>query len=255
MFATFFETRLTSVPVSICQSPTPTAPAPTSSSLRPVLGARDSGTTSTSTSSTSSSNCSSSSSGPDTLTTFLNSAKSAEVMAGVYLPILTRVWAYQGAPNALFIGPVARVGFIAPTGSTTSGSNSVQPVNPANFYNFYAFGGRIGHLKLTTDPNTAPEALSYLDVVAGRFSNLETLMIVPASTAGGATTPNAVRRVRIMLEGELKVPSTPLVFGVYANIGQNLNGKPTALAAKDDLRFFIGARFDVGRLMAKLPQL
>jgi len=43
------------------------------------------------------------------------------------------------------------------------------------------------------------------------------------------------------------------VLGVSANIGQNLSGVATMTAAKDDLRFFIGAQFDVGKLVAKLP--
>jgi len=243
MFSTFFETRLTSIPVSVCQNTAPTTTTPTTNSLAP----RPAAATTTTTATTSSSPCNPGTGGVDALTTFLNSAKSAELQGGAYLPILTSVWSYQGTPNALFIAPIARVGFLTPTGSTTSGSTSVQPVNSANFYNFYAFGGRVGHYTLSSDKNSAPALQTYLDVMWGRYSNLETLEQLPNGIA-------SVRRWRLAIEGVLKVPSTPLVLGVSANIGQNLNGPPTVLAAKDDLRFFIGAKFDIGKVLAKLPQ-
>jgi hypothetical protein len=243
-FTTFFEARLTSVPVSVCPAGTATT-SPTNSAaftLRPAAAS------STGTSGANSSGCGSGTSGTDTLSTFLNSAKSAELQGGAYLPIITTVWSYNNAPNALFFAPVARLGFITPTGSTTSGSTSVQPVNGSNFYNFYGFGGRIGHFKMSSDHNAAPQLLSYFDVMLGRYSNLDTLQ----ATANGTA---AIRRWRVAIEGTLKVPSTPFLLGVSANIGQNLTGPPTLQAAKDDLRFFIGAEFDVGKLMAKLPSL
>jgi hypothetical protein len=243
MFTTFFETRLTSIPVSVCQN---TAPTTTTTPTAGSLALRPAATT-TPTSTTSSSPCNGSATGADALSTFLNSAKSAELQGGAYLPILTSVWSYQGTPNALFIAPIARVGFLTPTGSTTSGSTSVQPVNTSNFYNFYAFGSRVGHYTLSSDKNSAPELQTYLDVMWGRYSNLETL-------EQGPNGVGSVRRWRLAIEGVLKVPSTPLVLGVSANIGQNLNGPPTVLAAKDDLRFFIGAKFDIGKVLAKLPQ-
>jgi hypothetical protein len=244
MLTSFFETRLTSLPVSVC--PTITS---TTSSTNPTATFVRAAATGTTGSTSNSSGCGSGSSGTDTLSSFLNSAKSAELQAGVYIPILLSVWSHNNAPNAMFVAPVAHVGFIAPTASTTSGSTSVQPLNSANFYNFFNFGGRFGHFKLTKDKNAAPELLSYLDVAVGRYSNLETLQF--SSTTG----TSSVRRWRVAIEGTLKLPSTPFLVGVSANIGQNLTGPATIKAAKDDLRFFIGARFDIGKLLAKLPAL
>jgi len=230
LFDTFFQTRLTSVPVTVC--------VPSSS------------TSSSSSGSSSANSCSSAaaSGGTGALSTFLNSAKSAELEVGAYMPILTNVWSYQGTPNALFIAPLAKLGFITPTGSTTSGSTTAQPVNNSNFYNFYGYGGRVGHVKLSSDKDVSPELISYLDVMLGRFSNLETLEAKPSGIG-------YVRGWRLAVEGALKVPQTPLIIGVSANIGQNLHGPVTVQAAKDDLRFFIGARFDVGRVLSKLPSL
>jgi hypothetical protein len=243
LFSTYFEGRLTSVPVSVCPSSTAaTTTPPAAAAYRPEAA---SGTPASS-SSTSSSSCGSGTSGTDALTTFLSSAKSAELQGGAYLPILTSVWSFQNAPNALFIAPLARVGFITPTGSTTSGSTSVQSVNNSNFYNFYGFGARVGHFKMSNSHNIAPELMSYFDVMFGRYSNLDTLQATPTGTV-------SVRRWRVAIEGALKVPSTPLILGVSANIGQNLTGPPTVQATKDDLRFFIGAKFDVGKLLAKIP--
>jgi hypothetical protein len=256
LFSTFVQARLTSVPVSVC-------------------------TPSTSGGASSSTSCTGSN---DNLSTFLSSAKSAEIQGGAYLPILTSVWSYQNAPNALYIAPIARVGFITPTSSATSpttttttspattptptpaanaailaasstGSSTTsstttsgtQAVNSGEVYNFYAFGVRLGHFKLSSDKNSDPETLSYIDVMWGRYSNLESLV---AGTGGGTI---AERRWRIAIEALLKIPATPLVLGMSANIGQNLLGAPTVQGAKDDVRFFIGAKFDVGKLMSKLP--
>jgi hypothetical protein len=78
--------------------------------------------------------------------------------------------------------------------------------------------------------------MSYMDVIYGRFSNLETV---------GPHGP--YQPYRIALEGVWKVPETPFQPGFSANIG------PRA-AAGDDLRFFFGARFDVAKLMGQLQQ-
>ena len=53
---------------------------------------------------------------------------------------------------------------------------------------------------------------------------------------------------------QLKIPSTPLVLGFSANVGQNLFLQKRVKSAKDDLRFFFGTRFDVGRLLGQLQQ-
>jgi len=53
----------------------------------------------------------------------------------------------------------------------------------------------------------------------------------------------------------LKVPSTPLVIGFSANLGQTSVGVNTSSVSKraaDDLRFLIGAKFDVGKITSYL---
>jgi hypothetical protein len=228
MFSTYFQTRLTSVPVT---------------------------TTACQTSDTACGN----------LSTFLNSAKSAELQGGAYAPILLSRWNWRNVPNSLTIAPLAKVGFITPTGSTPA-----NVVNPGKFYNFYAFGGRIGHFEHSADRNSAPELHSFMDVAWGRFSNLETLIPVfyNNNLIGNAPT----RRWRLSIEGLLKVPTVPLVLGFNANLGQNLispgfdycggapnctpkaQARPPVLGAKDDLRFFIGTEFDVGKLLSNIPK-
>jgi hypothetical protein len=176
--------------------------------------------------------------GAEAVSTIVTSAKSAELQGGAYLPILISHWNWQNAPNALFIAPIAKVGFITPTSSVPQ-----RIVNPSQFYNFYGFGARMGHFKLSANGDSAPESLSYIDVVAGRFSNLETL------------APWHTRRWRIEVEGVMKVPASPFLLGFDANIGQNLLTAPGVQGAKDDLRFFVGAKFDIGKVVAKLQQL
>jgi hypothetical protein len=222
LFSTFFETRLTSVPQ-----------AQMTSTATPPAGG---GTGNT----------------PDTLTTFISSQKSALMVGGAYFPYLTNKWIWHNTPYALFAAPLAKVGFITPVGSTTTQTTAgtAQPVNPQQFYNFYGWGGRIGHYKLSYDSaNEAPELMSYIDVTVGRFSNLETLAPLPN---GSGTYP--IRQYRVAIEGALKVPATPLLLGFSANLGQNLLSQPHTLAAKDDLRFFFGTTFDIGRLFGKLAQ-
>lgn len=107
-------------------------------------------------------------------------------------------------------------------------------MNDSNFYNFYVYGARIGHESLPSpeiDRNSpipgawsvseAPEVNSYLDVAVGRFSNLQTLL----------NDGNHTQLYRISLEGILKVPSTPLVIGFSANLGQTSVGVNTPTSA------------------------
>jgi hypothetical protein len=206
LFNTYLETRLTSVPES--QQTTPTL--------------------------------------ADATSTFLVSRKSAILEGGAYLPILMTKWIWQNAPNALFVAPIAKLGFITPTGSDAT----AQPVNSQQFYKYYQWGGRLGHYKLPLDRDDAPELISYVDVTTGRFSNLETL--VPVDNSGGLTRP--VQLYRVAMEGVVQVPATPFVVGFSANLGQGITHTPRLQAANDDLRFFFGVKFDLGKLLSKLPQ-
>jgi hypothetical protein len=246
---TFFDVRLTSIPVTACATSTPS-----------------SGTSG----GNQQSSCTTSANGnaATPLNTFISSQKTARLATGIYFPWTITGWTYKNNPQALFIAPLAKVGFDTPAGSlsqvqpaattntstTVSNSGDVVAVNPTNFYTFYGWGGRIGHYALTshTDRSTAPELISYLDVVVGRFSNLETLV-----QPNGLNIPPTVRQrlLRIQVEGLLKVPSTPLFVGMSANVGQESVsvGKGSIVQrAGDDLRFLFGVRFDVAKLLSKV---
>jgi hypothetical protein len=202
------------------------------------------------------------------LETFLSSRKTARLAVGVYFPFTWTTWTYNNTPNALFIAPLAKVGFDTPAGSlnqvqpssstnngVTTNAMTVQAVNPTSFYNFYAYGARIGHYALTASTNRAPDLVSYLDVAVGRFSNLETLI----QPQGALPTNPVVRRrlYRIHLEGLLKIPTTPLVIGLNANVGQEavgVGGGNIVQRAGDDLRFLFGAKFDVAKLLSHITK-
>jgi hypothetical protein len=244
----FFETRLTSIPVTAC--------SPTNSSGSTGAG-----------SSNQSSNCSSSSQSATTpLDTFLSNQKSARLGLGVYFPITATSWTYRGAPQTLFLAPLAKIGFDTPVGSisqtqpantsasTTTTQGMVAAVNPTNFYSYYGYGARLGHYAMTGSADEAPELISYLDVIVGRFSNLETFV-----QEGNSGPENLRRRLyRISLEGILKIPNTPLIIGFSANVGQEAVGLGNAhitQRAGDDLRFLFGARFDVAKLVSKIGKV
>ncbi|HYL73141.1 MAG TPA: hypothetical protein VEU96_02995 [Bryobacteraceae bacterium] len=193
MFDTFFEARLTTVPVAVGATPT--------------------------------------------LQSTLTSPKAGELVGGVSAPIIVATWSHGKDPYGFTVGPIAKVGFLTPVGSTTGAT-----VTPQSFYTNYGFGTRLGFQKLTYSSNIAPETISYIDVVSGRFSNFDL---------------NHMRPWRFAFEGLLKVPSTPLFVGFSANIHQNFGlgkGNP-ASNARDDLRFLFGAKFDAGKLFDAIGQI
>ncbi len=240
---TFFETRLTSVPVTA-------QPCPTNNT-------------------TPGGQCTNQN-GSDIFNTFLTSQKTARLAIGTYLPFVTKVWTYNGVRNGLFVAPLAKIGLDTPAApinqsqAQSQSSNAgntlgtvVVPVNNASFYNFYAYGARVGHVALPAPEkardsdawsvNEAPELNSYLDIAVGRFSNLPTFL----------KTGNYTRLYRVSLEGLLKVPSTPLVIGVSANLGQanvGVNSAAIQKKAADDLRFLLGTKFDVGKITSYLAK-
>ncbi len=234
-FNTFFETRLTSVPVTAC---------PTGNQAQ-----------------TPSNQCTATN---QSFNTFLTSQKTALLQVGGYFPFTMTAWKYRGNANTLFLAPLAKVGFNTPTspinqnqaqgqsagaGNPPAPGTGVTPVNTNNFYNFYGYGFRTGHYSMTNTKDHAPELISHLDFIVGRFSNLETFL------AGPSGVPQRARLYRIALEGILKVPTIPLVIGFSANVGQEAVGvgnNTITQRAGDDLRFLFGTKFDVGKLMARL---
>jgi hypothetical protein len=227
--STFFQTRLTSIPVQT-------------------------GTTGSSTGSTSSS----ASSGGD-----LSSQKTARLELGGYAPWILTHWYYNKQPNALFFGPLVRAGFDTLTGSTSqtvSSAGSPVNVNFDRFYNHYGAGLRIGHYGLTHSDNKAPEILSYLDVVFGPYTNLQSYVCLPnkgvalpGSGCGSGLLDSRTDLYRLDLEGILKIPRTVMFVGFNANVkafsrkNLDLNLQPN-----DDLRFLFGVKLDIASVMQKL---
>jgi hypothetical protein len=147
---------------------------------------------------------------------FPSSQKVARAAFGFYAPIVTTRWTFDGKSHALFAAPIALAGFETPT--TTRADR---------FYSTSAAGFRLGHSRIPTSPSSAPELISWLDVVYGKYTALD--------SHGG----------RLSIDGTLKAPGTPLTVGFSANLGRS--GR-----ARDDLRLFLGTRFDLGALLAKL---
>lgn len=201
---------------------------------------------------------------PTATASFISTQKTARVGVGVYEPFLLTRWKWNAVPNALFIAPLAKIGFdtltsgtqqsvVVPGGGTTT--ETYQQV-----YNFRSYGARIGHMKLSHSTDVAPEVYSYLDIGIGPYSNLESLVCGRTEyvTGGGplpgqssaTAIPNSqcissfpasyvdpnkansyevnetrTRVPRLDLEGLLKIPSTPIYVGFNANIAQKVVGR------------------------------
>jgi hypothetical protein len=211
----------------------------------------------------------------------ISTAQTAKVEVGAYLPHLVSRWEYNHHPNALFLAPLAKVGFDTVTGPSTvttiAAGNVVQQQTFEQVYNFWSYGARIGHMELTRSASRAPEVYSYLDIAIGPYSSLQSYICQPAKTGfppatstgtqttcsqytdiGDAPVDSRKRLYRFDIEGLLKLPRTPLYVGLNANIGQKSLGAghlDRGFAAPDDLRFFFGTKFDIAAVMMKfLPQ-
>ncbi len=206
MFETYFDARLTSLPVAACANKTDTTTT-----------------------------C------PNTVDTFLAATKMASLNAGASMPFVTATWTYAHTPYALTMGPIAKVGFNTPL--TDIAANS-QAVVPQSFYTNFGFGGRLGLYRMSYSTSVSPDLQSYIDVVAGRFSNFD--IPTPEGTIA--------RPWRIGIEGILNVPRTPFILGFGANVHQNFGSKHVP-GAKDSLQFLFGAKFDAGKLFAKVGSI
>jgi hypothetical protein len=225
---TFFETRLTAIPVQTG--------------------------TSASTTQTTTSNSSSGAS--------LSSQKTARLGVGIYFPWVFTHWYYDKKPNALFWGPLAKVGFDTLTGATSQTLVSgASPVNFNRFYNHDGFGMRLGHYGLTNSDNKSPEILSYLDVTLGPYTNLQSYVCnstkgtaLPGSGCSGTNNLDSRTALyRLDLEGMLKIPKTVMFVGFNANVkARSRKNLDLNLQPNDDLRFLFGVKLDVASIMQKL---
>lgn len=172
------------------------------------------GGASTTTSGTTSSTTSSAS----TLLTgnFLTTAQTARFGASTYFPTLLQRWNWHGTPNALFIAPLAKVGFDSVTGATTinvpagtPGASSGGTVTLEPLFNFWGFGARVGHFQLSKSENKSPETDSYFDVTYGPYSSLQSYIckrtpadkVIMTTTNTSATPPTSTSTIYIPATG------------------------------------------------------
>jgi len=266
---TYFDTRLTALPVAVQSC----APPQTSG------GSGSSGTSSNCSSSTSSSSGGSSTDPTTTTQAFLNSQKTAKLQFGTFYPIYFPHWGVAGKTGkqpvttnyALFLAPLMEAGFdttlngLNQTQQQSATSSQVQPVGTSSqFYKFYDFGFRLGHDHLFTDRSAAPEEISYLNVAFGRFSNMASLLC-PASKFQGNNTCSAPsgtlpwqRDWRTRVEGLLQVPGTggfSVGFGANVSLHGTHHADVVHIEPADDLRFLFGYKFDITKIASKLaPQ-
>lgn len=142
---------------------------------------------------------------PSTTDGFLCSRKSVMVQIGTYLPLYWNnrlSWSHGGNRNVLFFAPIVKAGMNTLTGDGEKGRNLLT---------FYSGGFRFGHYdvgKYTTThlpKEVSPKLISYLDITLGKWQNLEYL---------------GKRRIRTEFEGRVKIPGLPLRFGFDANVGK-----------------------------------
>ena len=99
---------------------------------------------------------------------FVASRKGALMQAGLYLPFYgpQTSWVYDGAVNTFFIAPLFRGGI-----QTINGADGEQTVNqdgePDDVYHYLAGGFALGHQKLSGTTNQTPEMISYIHFAWG----------------------------------------------------------------------------------------
>ena len=184
--------------------------------------------------------------GSNTTTDFLKSKKSAQIQAGVYVPFFhgRTSWQFKGANNSWFFGPIFKMAFQTITGGLTTGESA--RFGGDDLFNSFATGVRFGHYSFepTASQDLSPELHSYLDITAGKWENFERCT-TPAASAGSTPSLTCKKDIRLGAEGRLKIPATPFQVGFDLNTGEG----------RDDLRFLLGVKFDIGKLFGGLKTL
>jgi hypothetical protein len=213
---TYFDARLTSIPTASCEA----------------AGSGSSG-------------CSSSGSGGASanLSNFITSQKAAVIEGGIYVPLYldSRKWSWGGNDNVLFVAPIFKGGYQSltegaqtVTSPTPGTSTTISTVNNQTLYFFYAGGVRLGHYELFNSWNIAPDLLSHLDIVFGKWQNF-----AQCSSGSCSGTSTTVLPTMIELEGRLKIPATFFQIGFDA-----ISPLTKTSGTKGDLRFLFGVQLD-----------
>lgn len=248
-FNTFFNARLTSIPVTAKDT---------------TKGTSGTGTNATATAE----DCD-----PIDCQTFITSKKAAMMQAGIYLPMYWgfTTWYrrvqrdaknFRWEKNALFVAPLAKGGILTVTGDRQTAE--AQQFGSDDVFNFYSFGAMLGHFRLharrklddygkplfyqtgrpvyEANPNIAPELISWLTLSMGRWENFEIEVPTGQKDAMGHDIKVRERPWRYEALGRLKIPETPIIIGFDGNFGKG----------PDDVRFIFGTRFDIGKIMRTL---
>ncbi|MBV8856044.1 MAG: hypothetical protein JOZ02_03695 [Acidobacteria bacterium] len=274
---TFFEARLTAVPVAAASpTPTPAEGATTANARRNAAAAQDEAQ-------------------PGEIDSFITSRKAGLAQVGVYAPINVNHWMHDGGMNSIFVAPLAKGGIQTIVGEADT--NEAKLFGNDDVFNFFSVGFRFGHYRYPRPPRDkrcikanydsyvteredrakarrearngpdtpgthhrekwddwdyddtrdceepwdyAPELISWLDLTTGRWENFQVMTNV--MDAPGHIVTISRRPWRYQAEGRLKIPGSPFLVGFDGNFGEG----------KDDVRFGFGMRFDVGKLLQKL---
>ena len=247
----FFDLRLTSI--ATAQTGSATTPAQTSSS-----------TTTPSATPTPT---------PNPVSSSLSNHQAAELETGMYFPITLGNWNFRGHSYSGYLAPIFEAGLYTwnEAGSASANGATQTSVNPSSFYKFYAAGLRFGnyrehpHWDGSPRENRSPDQLSYIDLMFGRWANFESvgyfkngpngICSVQVGQQQGPDCTLNIRPCRVSAQGVLAIPYTPLLLGMSANVSVGHWSRPGYFDAPDDLRFFLGARFDTGSLLGALGKL
>jgi hypothetical protein len=207
---TYFEGRLTAIPVTtVSSSSTTTGSTSTTSSASTLLTSN-----------------------------FLTNAQTARFGVGFYAPTLLQRWNWHGVPNALFVAPLAKVGFDSVTGATTvnvpagtPGASATGTVTLEPLFNLWGYGGRVGHFNLSRSENKSPETESYIDIIYGPYSNLQSYIckVTPADKVTVATTSTTT-----------PATTTTSTLFVGANGYPGVTGYPGSSCAADYPSYYAG---------------
>jgi hypothetical protein len=199
----------------------------------------------------------------------LANKQAGSLQGGAYFPFVLTTWRYRRRLNSLYVAPLVKAGFYttSDTPTVSNGISTTSIVSPTNFYKFYGFGVRVGHYQeYGHSKGRAPEQLSYLDFTVGRWGNFEYLnpltlnkdtgiCSIPTTSQADALCYDRERLWRYAFEGILKVPYTPFILGLSANVAAQHPHQANFIAPPDDLRFLFGVRFDSKTLLAPLTRL
>lgn len=168
---------------------------------------------------------------------FLTSRKAAIFQGGLYLPVTLSGWDFKDGRNTLFLAPIFKAGLQTITEENPVPDEDRLDVEQDDVFNMWAAGVRIGHFNFSDTRLGYPDLISYLDLTYGKFENFE--LGFPVLDELGNPRTVFETRGRWSFEGRLKLPQIPLYLGFNANVGKG----------PDDVRFFFGTRFDVGKLL------